>query len=121
MDIETRREASEIVPLVWRDETEIAGPAAVAVLAESPDSFALPDAGDHVDLMPIIEVLKGAVELVATCLTLYSTARTVFKDKADPDVDPNVQLDAKLDQATRDGTVTTEQAAELRRLILARA
>ena len=116
MDDEERRKVARIVGRVWPEDSEIVGEPALLELADDPQRFRAPGPGDHIDLMPIFEVLKGAVELVAACVSLYVAVRSARgASKADG------ELADRLEQAVQDRVISPDQAEELRTLIKAGA
>jgi hypothetical protein len=69
---------SAVVGDVWADEIEILGPTLFAQIMDAsassaPDRsvFRRPVAGDHIDLMPVIEEIGKAIEVISAAATLY--------------------------------------------------
>lgn len=116
MTSDSQRQTLDIVREIWADDCEILGVLIVTKLAENPGAFQSPSTGDKLDLAPILDTVKSAIELVTACLALYAAARAARNSSAEAEK----EVETKLDESEGKGSLTRDQAVSLLKLIAGR-
>lgn len=105
-----------IVSTVWKDDVEIVGRKTFDQLLKNEIKFELPKTGDHIDLMPIINVIKASIEVIAAAAQLYFLIRDKLPSKGRNDKNPSQEAEIavrdKLMSEKIDGNLLTSSQVD---------